>query len=110
FSANSKLRPLVLPHELRSKQTLQLPLAQLPETKNKRSNNPRLGWAKLLKRVFDVDLSHCQICQSQNVKIIAPILKKEAIEKILSHLSLPTQAQVLHPPRPPPQENLFDPW
>ena len=55
----------------------------------------RLSWAKLLKRVFELDLEHCPICGGE-LKIIAAILEA-VIEKILTHLGLQARA----PPRSP---------
>ena len=55
----------------------------------------RLSWAKLLKRVFDLDLEHCPNCGG-GLKISAAILKHPVIERILTHLDL--QAR---PPRAP---------
>jgi hypothetical protein len=43
----------------------------------------RLSWAKLLKRVFDLDLEHCPNCGGE-LKIIAAILEQPVIEKILT--------------------------
>jgi hypothetical protein len=45
----------------------------------------RLGWAKLLKRVFNLYLEHCPNCGGE-LKVIAAILERPAIEKILTHL------------------------
>ena len=45
----------------------------------------RLSWAKLLKRVFDLDLEHRPNCGGE-LKIIAAILEQPVIEKILTHL------------------------
>ena len=56
----------------------------------------RLSWAKLLKRVFDLDLEHCPNCGGE-LKIIAAILEQPVIEKILMHLGLEARA----PPRAP---------
>ena len=56
----------------------------------------RLSWAKLLKRVFEIDLEHCPNCGGE-LKIIAAILEQPAIEKILTHLGLQARA----PPRAP---------
>ena len=56
----------------------------------------RLGWAKLLKRVFDLDLEHCPNCGG-DLKIIAAILERPVIKKILTHLGLQARA----PPRAP---------
>ena len=47
----------------------------------------RLSWAKLLKRVFDIDMGHCPNCGGE-LKIIAAILEQPVIEKILTHLGL----------------------
>jgi hypothetical protein len=56
----------------------------------------RLGWAKLLKRVFDLDLTRCQHCGG-DLRMVAAILQRQAIEKILNHLGLDPQP----PPRAP---------
>ena len=56
----------------------------------------RLSWAKLLKRVFEIDMEHCPNC-GRELKIIAAILEQPVIEKILTHLGLQARA----PPRAP---------
>jgi Putative transposase len=56
----------------------------------------RLGWAKLLKRVFNLDLTQCPHCGGE-LRIVAAILQRQAIEKILNHLGLEAQP----PPRAP---------
>lgn len=105
FSRHSNMRKFVVPHEIRARQVLTLPLGDKQEDSQvKTIPNPKaISWAKLLKRTFDIDLSRCQICQGDNIKVIAAILEKQAIEKILSHLNLPTQAPKIQPARPPPQ-------
>jgi hypothetical protein len=55
----------------------------------------RIGWARLLKRVFDIDMQHCPNCGGGELKIIAAILERPVIEKILTHLGLD--------PQPPPR-------
>jgi hypothetical protein len=54
----------------------------------------RIRWARLLKRVFEIDLEHCLNCGGE-LKIIAAILETPVIERILTHLGLPARA----PPR-----------
>jgi hypothetical protein len=56
----------------------------------------RLSWAKLLKRVFEIDMEHCPNCGGE-FKIIAAILEAPVIERILMHLGLQARA----PPRAP---------
>jgi hypothetical protein len=56
----------------------------------------RLSWAKLLKRVFEIDMAHCPNCGGQQ-KITVAIMGQPVIEKILTHLGLQARA----PPRAP---------
>jgi hypothetical protein len=56
----------------------------------------RMSWARLLKRLFDVDVEHCPNCGGA-LKIIAAIDDPPVSVKILSHLGLPTRC----PPRAP---------
>ena len=56
---------------------------------------PRISWARLLKRVFDIDMQHCPNCGAGELKIIAAILARPVIQKILDHLELD--------PQPPPK-------
>jgi len=54
----------------------------------------RMGWARLLKRVFDLDLEHCPRCGGE-FRIIAAIEEPTVIVRILMHLGLLARA----PPR-----------
>ena len=56
----------------------------------------RMGWARLLRRVFDIDLEHCPLCGG-DLKIIAAIEEPAVIVRILTQLGLPARA----PPRSP---------
>ena len=56
----------------------------------------RMGWARLLRRVFDIDLEHCPQCGGE-FRIIAAIEEPAVIVRILTHLGLPARA----PPRAP---------
>jgi hypothetical protein len=55
----------------------------------------------LRKRVFDIDMLHCPNCGGGNLKIIAAILERPVVEKILTHLALEAQ--------PPPEGLTGDP-
>jgi len=54
-----------------------------------------MGWAKLLKRMFELDMEHGPNCGAGELKIIAANLERPVIEKILTHLGLD--------PQPPPR-------
>ena len=56
----------------------------------------RLSWARLLKRVFEIDLQHCPNCGGK-LKLIAPTVEAPLIGRTLTHLGLQARA----PPRAP---------
>ena len=102
LAPNAKMRKGIIPGKTRA----QLKAEQ--EKKNKETDKkPTLlqksSWAKLLARVFDIDISKCH-CGGE-LKIISVIRDPLIIGKILSHLGLS--------PRPPPisparyQEEIF---
>lgn len=62
-----------------------------------------IPWARLLKRVFALDLEHCPTCNGP-LKLIAVIEQAAVIEKILTHLGL----QAHPPPRLPARYDLQD--
>lgn len=62
----------------------------------------RMPWARLLKRVFKIDVEHCPHYGGQQ-KIISAIEDPATIGKILRHLGLPARA----PPREPAQYPAF---
>ena len=51
------------------------------------------SWVKLRKRVFNIDMEHCSNCGG-DLKIIAAIVERASIEKILKHLNLEAYAQL----------------
>jgi hypothetical protein len=98
LAPNAKLRAKVVPQspdEPAQKGSAQEDgEAEHGRTKHGRPMRP--GWAKLLKRVFNLDLEHCPNCGGE-LKIIAAILERASIEKIVTHLGLQARA----PPRAP---------
>ena len=94
LAPNAKVRALVVPQ-------VPEPAAQTTQPAECEANCAhhwpvRLRWAKLLKRVFEIDMEHCSNCGGK-LKIIAAILEQPVIEKILTHLGLQARA----PPRAP---------
>ncbi len=61
----------------------------------------RYPWAALRKRVFTVDVLHCEGCGGRRV-ILAAITQAAVVAAILISLGLPTALPVRHPARPPP--------
>ena len=58
----------------------------------------RMGWARLLRRVFDNDHEHCPQCGGE-FKTIATIGEPAVIVRILTHLGLPARAPLCSPAR-----------
>jgi hypothetical protein len=63
-----------------------------------RTTARRLSWARLLERVFDIDMQHCPNCGS-DLKFIAAIVEAPVIGKILTHLGLQARAAPRAPAR-----------
>ena len=99
LAPNAKLRGLVVPQapgQAAGKSEL-----TAAEPGCTHSRPARISWARLLKRVFQIDLEHCPDCGGQ-LKIIAAILEAPVIERILTHLGLQARA----PPRVAAREDL----
>jgi hypothetical protein len=56
--------------------------AECRQAEPERARAQNIGWARLLKRVFDIDLWRCPSCGAGELKIIAAILQRAAIEKL----------------------------
>ena len=101
LAPNAKLRAEIIPSGQKTKSKPSDANDDAPQSVT--STSVCISWARLLKRVFDIDIEHCPHCGGA-LKIIAAILESGAITKILDHLGLPTRA----PPRSPAQ--IFDPF
>ena len=60
----------------------------------------RSSWARLLRRVFDFDVSVCPACGGP-MRIIAAVLRKDGINKILAARGLPADSPGLCAAAPP---------
>ena len=69
----------------------------------KQKKSYSMGWAKLLKRVFDIDVQTCQRCGGR-IKVISAILNQQVIKRILSHIGENPRTPELSPSRGPPEE------
>ena len=67
----------------------------------KKKKTQRMSWARLLKRVFNIDVETCGSCGGK-MRIIAAVEEAEVIKKILDHLGLPSTPPLARPARGPP--------
>ena len=92
LAPNAKLRALIVPKG-------KTPTSAEPNQSNTEQNTPaasRMSWARLLKRVFAIEIEICPDCQGR-LKILAAIESPDAIEKILTCLGLPAQPPPIAP-------------
>ena len=97
LAPNAKLRALVVPQgpPAQAQAATEAAAAAEREIETAQARPGRISWARLLKRVFDIDMQHCPNCGGGQLEIIAAILERPVIEKILTHLGLE--------PQPPPK-------
>jgi hypothetical protein len=74
LAPNAKIRSKVVPKKKEAK-------AKTPKSK-------RISWAKLLKRVFAIDMENCTQCGGK-LELVAAIMEEAAVEKILKHVGRP---------------------
>src|SRR5215467_1331376 len=70
--------------------------------------SPRWSWARLLQRVFALDMARCPSCQQGMLRIIAVITQGEVISKILHHLKLSADPPPIAPARSRQESDAFD--
>jgi hypothetical protein len=75
LAPHSQLRRLIIP----------TPRQQGAEAPAAGSTSPYWSWARLLKRVFAVDLARCPACGRGTLRIIAAITQAAVIRTILRH-------------------------
>ena len=80
LAPNDKLRSEIVPGRLL---TVNGPADELDDASH-HATSARMSWARLLKRVFDIDIEHCSHCGG-TMKIIAALLEPAVITKILAH-------------------------
>jgi hypothetical protein len=90
LAPNANLRPLVVPQGPPEQEgpAAEAAAAAECELEPAQAMPHLIGWARLLKRVFDIDMHTCPNCGGGELKIIAAILERPVIEKILTHLGL----------------------
>jgi Putative transposase len=89
LAPHSHLRAAIIP----------TPRQQGLEAPDDRSPSPNWTWARLLKRVFAIDMARCPVCQQGRLRIIAAITEGNVIQKILRHLKLAVDPPSIAPAR-----------
>jgi hypothetical protein len=69
------------------------------QTKKAAARPPNYAWARLIARVFEIDVLECPECKGR-LRILAAIHPPENTRKILECLNLPTRAPPLKPAAP----------
>ena len=93
LAPHSHLRAAIIP----------TPRQQGLEASEGRIPSPNWTWARLLKRVFAIDMERCPVCQQGRLRIIAAFMERSVIQKILRHLKL----AVVPPPMAPARQAAF---
>ncbi len=89
LAPHSKLRSAIIP----------TPRQQGVEEPDASPPSPYWGWARLLKRVFAIDMARCPVCQQGTLRIIAAITERSVIRKILRYLKLTVDPPAIAPAR-----------
>ena len=95
FAPNCKYRSLIVPQSALLEKTSS-------KEKKKQKKSYSMGWAKMFKRVFDIDIQTCLKCGGR-IKVISAIYDQQTIKRILSHLRENVKVPELAPSRGPPE-------
>ena len=63
------------------------------------TGTPRWSWARLLGRVFDLDMATCPFCRRGSLRLMAVITQEAVITRILRHLKLAAVPPPIAPAR-----------
>jgi hypothetical protein len=112
LAPHSKFRKFVVPQIVEEKvEEDNLDIEKSLEVQNEDADNntkqKRISWAKLLSRVFALDMNNCDHCGAE-MKAISAVIKQKIVVKILTHLGLPARAPPISPSRIPRQEDFWD--
>jgi hypothetical protein len=89
LAPHSKLRDAIIP----------TPRQQGVDGGVKKTGTPYWNWARLLGRVFALDMATCPFCRRGALRIIAAIIQESVITRILRHLKLASAPPPIAPAR-----------
>jgi len=100
FAPGAQLRPFLVP-QAGAEEASEAPQAAVRKERMK-ERTPRVDWAELLRRTFDLDVFVCVRCGGRR-RVLAYVQAGGGVRAILEHLGLPTAGARLAPARGPPQ-------
>jgi len=87
------------PHSRRREAILPTPRQQGLDGEETPTGTPYWPWARLLGRVFGLDMTTCPLCRRGSLRIIAVITQESVITRILRHLQLASVPPPIAPAR-----------
>lgn len=99
FALRAQIVPAGSEEETLNERAPAPPGAEMPERAG------RVPWAALLWRVLGVDVLKCTQC-SGRMRIVAAVISRTEVARILENLGVPPEAPSFHAARPPPQKGL----
>ena len=96
LAPNSKMRKEVIPGQTRAEIKKEKEKSAEQEDPERKPNKG--SWAKLLSKVFGLDISKCRECGGE-MRVIASVVRVDVIKKILTHLGLSPQPPPVAPAR-----------
>jgi hypothetical protein len=71
------------------------------------ATSPRIDWASLLRRSFQVDVLECPKCHGR-LRVVAVITERASLRRILTHLGIPTDSPTVARARDPTDDVVDD--
>jgi Putative transposase len=87
------------PHSTLRDAIIPTPRQQGVNGEETKTETPYWKWARLLGRVFDLDMATCPFCRRGSLRIIAAITQESVITRILRHLKLASVPPPIAPAR-----------
>jgi len=109
LAPHSKFRSLVVPQIVEEKVKENTDIEKSLEVQDEDSGlkQKRIASAKLLSRVFALDMNSCDHCGG-DMRAVSAIMKQEVVVKILTHVGLPARAPPISPSKVPTQQEFWD--
>jgi hypothetical protein len=89
LAPHSKLRAAIIP----------TPRQQGVDGEKTKTGTPYWSWARLLGRVFDLDMATCPLCRRGSLRIIAAMTHESVMTRILRHCKLASVPPPIAPAR-----------